>query len=69
VKVVAGGKLLKTDLRLEGTGQARPLSHSGKLDGRGAEREGQLEASRLIIEETRKERRGATPRRGPPRKA
>ena len=55
--VLAGGKALKTDLRLEGTGAERFIGPPDPVETCRDGRENQLEASRLIIEQTRRGRR------------
>lgn len=67
-RVITGGKSLKTDLRLEGTGQDRGLStaHRAECD---TSRSDHIEANRLLIDETRKKLRKVNSRRRSARKA
>ena len=67
-RVINGGKPLKTDLRLEGTGQARGLStaYGTECDTSSSDH---IEANRRIVEETRNKMREVNSRRRSPRKA
>ncbi len=60
-KVITGGKPLKTDLRLEGTGRSRKLSTAPGAECDTA-RSDHIEANRLLIDEARNMPRGANSR-------